>query len=200
MRIFAVGDLHGDASLAKKLADQADKENADLVLLAGDITEEQNILSGVISPFLEKKKKVLFIPGNHESMATAEFIADFYGITNLHGYSVKYDDVGIFGCSAVNIGVNKISEDEIFSLLKKGFDKIKDTKKKIMITHIHPTGTKMEKFSNLVPGSEAVREAVKKLKPDILICGHVHEAAGIEEKLGKTKIFNVAARGKIIEI
>ncbi len=200
MKIFAVGDLHGDSSLAKKLANQAEKEKVDLVLLAGDVTEEQNILPGVISPFLEKKKKVLFVPGNHESMATAEFIADFYGITNLHGYSVKYDDVGIFGCSATNIGVNKLSEEEIFSLLKKGFDKIKDTKKKIMITHIHPTGTKMEKFSNFVPGSEAVREAVKKLKPDILICGHVHEAAGIEEKLGKTKIFNVAAHGKIIEI
>jgi len=200
MRILAVGDLHGDSSLAKKLANQAEKEKVDLVLLAGDITEEQNILPGVISPFLEKKKKVLFVPGNHESMATADFIADFYGITNLHGYSIKYNEVGIFGCSASNIGVNKISEEEIFSLLKKGFDKIKDVKKKIMITHVHPTGTKMEKFSNLVPGSEAVRKAVRKLKPDILICGHVHEAAGIEEKLGRTKVINVAGKGKIIEI
>mgnify|MGYP001618355852 CR=1 FL=1 len=200
MRILAVGDLHGDSSLAKRLANQAEKEKVDLVLLAGDITEEHNILPGVISPFLEKKKKVLFVPGNHESIATADFIADFYGITNLHGYSVKYDDVGIFGCSAANIGVNRLSEEEIFSLLKKGFDKIKDVKKKIMITHIHPTGTKMEKFSNLVPGSEAVREAVKKLKPDILICGHVHEAAGIEEKLGRTRVINVAGKAKIIEI
>jgi Icc-related predicted phosphoesterase len=33
-----------------------------------------------------------------------------------------------------------------------------------------------------------------------LICSHIHEAAGIEEKLGKTKVINVGTEGKIIEV
>ncbi|MEK6840968.1 MAG: metallophosphoesterase, partial [Nanoarchaeota archaeon] len=196
------GDLHGDISVARALANKADKEKVDLVVLAGDITGDDTLLPGVISPFLEKKKRVLFVPGNHESMATADFIADFYGITNLHGYSVKYQNVGIFGCSGNNIGVHQISEDEIFSLLKKGFEKVKNLKKKVMVTHVHPSDTKIGKFGHPLvrEGSEGIRKAVKKFKPDILICSHIHEAAGIEEKLGKTKIINVGTEGKIIEI
>ena len=202
MKILAAGDLHGDISAARKLANRAEKEKVDLVVLAGDIVGDEDLLPGVISPFLEKKKKVLFVPGNHESLATADFIADFYGITNLHGYSVKYENIGIFGCSGNNIGINQISEEEIFSLLQKGFDKVKDSRKKVMVTHVHPSGTKMGKFGHplVKEGSEGIRKAVEKFKPDILICSHIHEASGIEEKLGKTKVINAGSEGKIIEI
>ena len=202
MKILAAGDLHGDVGTAKKLAQKAFNENVDLVVLAGDIMGDDDKLPGVISPFLDKKKKVLFVPGNHESMATADFIADFYGITNLHGYSVKYSNVGIFGCSGNNIGINQISEEEIFTLLERGFKKVKDSKKTIMVTHVHPSGTKMGKLGHPLVrnGSTGVNEAVKKFKPDILICSHVHEASGIEEKLGKTLVINVGTEGKIINI
>lgn len=202
MKILAAGDLHGDVSAARKLANKAEKEKVDLVVLAGDIVGDDDLLPGVISPFLDKKKKVLFVPGNHESMATADFIADFYSITNLHGYSVKYENVGIFGCSGNNIGIHQISEEEIFSLLKKGFEKIKDSKKKVMVTHVHPSNTKIGKFGHPLvrEGSKGINKAVKQFQPDILICSHVHEASGIEEKLGKTRVINVGSEGKIIEI
>lgn len=202
MKILAAGDIHGDVSSAKKLANKSEKEKVDLVVLAGDIMGDDDLLPGVIGPFLEKKKKVLFVPGNHESLATADFIADFYGITNLHGYSVKYGNIGIFGCSGNNLGVHQIPEEEIFSLLKKGFNKVKDSKKKIMVTHVHPNNTMMGKFGHSLvkEGSMGIRKAVERFKPDILICSHVHEAFGIEEKLGKTKIINVGTEGKIIEI
>ncbi len=202
MKILAAGDIHGDVGTARKLAQRAFNEKVDLVVLAGDIMGDDDKLPGVISPFLDKKKKVLFVPGNHESLATADFIADFYGITNLHGYSVKYDHVGIFGCSGNNIGINQISEDEIFTLLKKGFEKIKDSKKTIMVTHVHPKDAKMGRFGHPLvrEGSSGVKEALKKFKPDILICSHIHEASGIEEKLGKTLVINVGSEGKIINI
>jgi len=202
MKILAAGDLHGDISIARKLAIRAEKEKVDLVVLAGDLTVDDEKLPGVISPFLEKKKRVLFVPGNHESLATADFIADFYGITNLHGYSVKYENVGIFGCSGNNIGINQLSEEEIFLLLKKGFDKVKDSKKKVMVTHVHPYGVKMSKLGHPIiqEGSIGIRKAVEKFYPDILICSHIHEASGIEERLGKTKVINVGKEGKIIEI
>ena len=69
-----------------------------------------------------------------------------------------------------------------------------------MVTHVHPSGTKMEKFTSIFHGSEGVRKAIKKFKPDILLCSHVHEAEGIEEKVGKTKVINVGKKGKIIDI
>ena len=153
-----------------------------------------------MGPFVKKNKKVLLIPGNHESLATADFLAELYGVKNIHGYSVKYKDVGIFGAGGANIGLHQISEKDIYDLLKKGYDKIKYLKKTIMVTHVHPSETKMEKFSNIVPGSTGVKRAVEKLHPDILLCSHVHEAEGIEEKIGKTRVINVGKKGKIIEI
>jgi len=77
-------------------------------------------------------------------------------------------------------------------------EKIKDLEKKIMVSHMHAAGTKSE-FSGF-KGSEALRHAIKEFKPDLFISGHIHEAEGIEEKIGKTKVISVGRRGRIIEI
>jgi Icc-related predicted phosphoesterase len=200
MKILAAGDIHGDSRLAEKLAKKAKEENVDLVVICGDITQFEQSTDNLMKPFVKRNEKVLIIPGNHESVATTDFLADFYGVTNLHGYSIRAGEVGLFGCGGANIGIHQLSEKEIYDLLKKGHDKIRDLRKQIMVTHVHPSDTKMEKFTKFFPGSDGVKRAVKKFKPDILLCSHVHEAEGIEEKLGDTKVINVGKKGKIIEI
>ena len=203
MKILASGDLHGDMGLAEKLAKKAEEEQVDLVILCGDLTFHEQSTENLIGPFIKRNKKVLMVPGNHESVATVDFLAELYGpdAKNLHGYSVKYEDIGIFGCGGANIGpYSKLTDEEIYDLLRQGFERIKYLNKKIMVSHVHPTGTKMEKLSNFVPGSEGVRKAVEKLKPDILLCSHVHEAEGIEELIGNTKVINVGRHGKIINL
>ena len=200
LKILAAGDIHGDTSQAKKLAEQAENENIDLVVLCGDLTYAETSTEGIIGPFVKKHKKVILIPGNHETVATADFLAELYGAINLHGYSIKYKDVGFFGCGGANIGLFQLGEDEIFELIKKGYDRIKDAKKKILVTHVHPSGSLMEKFSSIFPGSEGVKKAIDTFKPDFLLCSHVHEAEGIEEMIGKTKVINVGKKGKIIEV
>jgi len=200
LKILAAGDIHGDTSLAEKLAIRAEKEKVDLVILCGDITYGEQSTENLIGPFVKRKEKVILIPGNHETIATADFLSQLYGVKNLHGYSVKYQDIGIFGAGGANIGLFQLEEKEIYDLLKKGFDRIKYLGKKIMVTHVHPEGSKMEKFSSIFPGSSGVKKAIDKFHPDILLCSHVHEAEGIEEKIGKTKVVNVGKKGKIIEI
>lgn len=198
MKVLAAGDIHGDIDLAKTLARQAEKEKVDLVILCGDLTQNETSTDNIVGQF--KNKKVLLIPGNHESVATADFLAELYNAKNIHGYSIKCGDVGFFGCSAANMGLFKMEEKEILSMLKKGHKYIKNCTKKIMVTHTHPEGSLMERFSSFVPGSEGVRKAIDELHPDILFCSHVHEAEGVEEMIGKTRIINVSRRGKILEI
>ena len=200
LRILAAGDLHGDTGLAEKLAQKAKKEKVDLVILCGDLTFMDSSTEGIVGPFVKRDEKVLLIPGNHETIATADFLAQLYDAKNIHGYSVKYKDVGIFGAGGANIGLFQLDEKEIYDLLKKGHDRIEYLKKKIMVTHVHPTSTKMEKFTKFFPGSTGVKKAIDKFHPDLLLCSHVHEAEGIEEIVGKTKVVNVGRRGKIIEI
>ena len=200
LKILAAGDIHGDVNHAQRLAERAEKENIDLIVLCGDLTYAETSTAGIIGPFVKKQKKVILIPGNHETVATADFLAELYGATNLHGYAIKYGDVGLFGCGGANIGLFQLAEDEIFDLIKKGYERIRGMKKKILVTHVHPSGSLMEKFSNIFPGSDGVKKAIETFKPDILLCSHVHEAEGIEEMIGKTKVINVGKKGKVIEI
>ncbi len=199
MKILAAGDFHGRKDLAEKLAEQAEQEEVDLVILNGDIVDEENP-EGIIGPFVKRNKKVILIPGNHESIATADFLAELYGVTNLHGYYIKLKEVGIFGCGGAQVGLTALTDKEMYDLLKRGFEKIKDLKTKIMVTHVHPADTNMEKFSQWVQGSKGLKQAIDSLQPDLVICGHVHEAEGIEEKIGKTTVINVGKKGRIIEI
>jgi len=200
MKILASGDIHGDTNLAKRLAERAKKENVDLVVLCGDLTYGEQSTENIVGPFVKAGKKVVLIPGNHETIATADFLAEKYGAVNLHGYSIKLGDIGLFGAGGANLGLFQLSEDEIYDLLKKSHEKIKDLKTRIMVTHVHPKDSMMEKFSSFVVGSKGVTKAINAFKPDILLCSHVHEAEGIEEKIGNTKVVNVGKEGKIIDI
>lgn len=198
LRILAASDIHGDSKLVKKLADRCEKENVDLVVLCGDITgwTETNNL---IKPFKDRGKKVLILPGNWDSFATADFLASFYGVKNIHGYSVRFDNIGFFGAGgAEGPGPGATTDREIMKNLEKAYAELKGIEKKIMVTHMHPSGSRSE-FSG-VRGSKSIRKAIDKFKPDLLLHGHIHEAGGFEEIIGGTKVINVGREGKIIDI
>lgn len=203
LKILAFSDLHGDRNLLEQLANQAEKEKADVVIIGGDFSPRDSLDTAppyLVSSFTKKGKKVLIVHGNHESEATIKMLENVYGLKAIHGDYAAFEDIGIFGCGGANISPFASSEEEMFETLKQGFEKIKNKTTKIMVTHSHPSGTIMEKFSRMVPGSVAVRKAIDQFKPDIVICGHVHEAQGIEETIGKTRIINVAKTGKMIEV
>ena len=199
-KILAVGDIHGDTKFVERLAKKAKDEEVDLVILAGDLTFLEKSTKNLIGPFKKKKKEVVLIPGNHETMSTINTLTQIYeGTKHVHGYSVRKGDLGIFGSGyEPSTGPFFIEDEEIFKVLKKGNEKIKDSKKKIMVTHAHPKGSVAE-FSGF-PGSNAVKKAIKEFKPDILISAHIHEAGGLQEKIGKTKIIHVGRKPKIFEI
>jgi hypothetical protein len=198
MKILAVGDLHGDLMQARRLAQLAEKESVDLVVLNGDFTFSEQHTPGLIKAFKDKGKQVALLPGNHESAATSESLAKAYGAINLHGYYVRFGDVGIFGCGSANLGIFQLPERELYGILKQAHEKIKDCKKKIMLTHVHPADTKIE--MGMFAGSSAVTRAIKAFKPDIAICSHIHEADGIEDTLGSTRLICASKKGKIIEV
>ena len=198
MKILALSDLHGDKIRAKEMAETAAEHKVDLVLLAGDLVDHEGSVEGIVGPFKAKGLDVGVIPGNHEGMAEIGFLVDRYGAKNLHGYVFKKGDVGIFGCGYGNIGTHQLEESAVFNTLKKGHEALKDVKKKIMLTHMHPEDSILS--LGLFPGSEGIRKAIEEFKPDIHICGHMHESEGLEDTIGKTRVINVGKKGKIIEL
>ncbi len=202
-KILAAGDIHGDTGLVKKLAEKAKKENVDLIILAGDISLWNTETKNLIGPFAKLKKPVLLLHGNHETLATIDFLTEIYSpeAKNLHGYAlITKDNIGIFGAGGADFGLSPMSEEEFFKTLEKAYKglKGKKVKKKIMVTHMHPFKSKAE-FSGF-EGSKGIRKAVEKFKPDILLSGHIHEAEGVEDKIGKTRVIQIGKKGKIIEI
>jgi len=199
MKILASGDFHGDAIFAKHLAEKA--KESDLVFLIGDVAHFDVFTDNTIGPIARYAKKLAFLPGNHESPSTADFLVEKYSMLNLHGNGFKVGEVGFFGCGGATCGPNfMLTEDEIFEQLKNGFEKIKDAKKKVMITHMHPAGSVIDKIEQLLEPSKAVTRAVKEFKPDLLICGHAHPGQGMEELFYNTRLINVVRQAKIIEL
>lgn len=195
-KILAAGDFHGDSSVTKKLAEKAEKEDVDLVILTGDITSPIKT-KNLLKPFIDKKKRVVFVPGNWDSTETMDLLSHLYGVKNIGEHYAKYDNVGIFGIGSPDWQM-ELDDEIAFNKLKKDFNHIKDLEKKIMISHLHAAGTKSE-FSG-VPGSPALRRAIEEFQPDIFISGHIHEAEGVREKIGHTRVYNVGKKGRIIKL
>lgn len=197
-KLLAASDLHGDSTAARKLAERAQKANVDLVVLCGDITglvETKNI----IKPFKDRKQKLLILPGNWDSFATTDFLASLYGVKNIHGYSAQYDQVGFFGAGGADTGpFSRVSEREMMKTLERAHAGLKGVERTVMVTHMHPQGSKSE-FSGF-EGSASIRKAIKKFKPDLLIHGHIHEAAGVDEIIDGTRVVNVGKKGVIFEL
>jgi len=201
LKILVASDIHGDKDAVEKLAEKAKKENVDLVVICGDITYFGTGLEGMIGPFRKINKKVLLVPGNHEDIATTDFLVQMYkpGVYNLHGYSIKFKDIGFFG-----IGFDPsltLESKHLEEIISKSYEKIKDSKHKVLITHFAPETRKFKALGE-IPWEEnkIITRIVKKFKPDLVLCGHMHEFEGLEDKLGKTKIKNVGKHGEIIEI
>jgi predicted phosphodiesterase len=68
MRIFAVSDIHIDYDVnARWVANvSAADYRDDVLILAGDVTDELRSLEWCLSTLAARFKKVLFVPGNHE--------------------------------------------------------------------------------------------------------------------------------------
>ncbi|MBC8435111.1 metallophosphoesterase family protein [archaeon] len=193
LRILAASDLHDSKIAVEKLAKKALEEKVDLIILAGDLHSYNEGSKNLLAPLLKTKKKILFVPGNCDTEIEHErFRKD---AKSIHGYYVTYDGVGIAGIGSPDWTLKH--KDMDFLMIKKQMEKMKP-KKKILVSHLHAAGTIAE-FSG-VPGDDVLRYAIDKFHPDILISGHVHEAEGMEDKIGKTKVFQVGRKGKIIEV
>jgi len=198
MKILAIADIHGDSTLSKELAKKAKKENVDAIIVAGDITWFGQPARDIISPFIKEKKLVLTIPGNHDPESLSKDLEHVYkGVIDLHKKNFSKSKIGFFGTGTTDWGFEE-DEEQVYKELFLAHKGIKNLKKKIMITHCPPEGSKIELMG--YPGSRGIKKAIDKFKPDFLICGHIHPGGGLVEKIGETTVLNVARKAAVFEI
>jgi Icc-related predicted phosphoesterase len=49
-------------------------------------------------------------------------------------------------------------------------------------------------------GSRSVAPFIERNQPELFFCGHIHEAAGVSEKIGNTAARNVGKAGYLLEL
>ncbi len=198
MKLLVTGCVHGDLKAARALAKKAKDNEVEAIVVAGDFTGPGEDAEGVMGELLKAGKKVMLLPGNHESLATAEFLAEKYDLISLHDRYYKLGELGVVGCGSANIGMFQLSEDEIYNTLKSNLEKVQ-ARKNMVITHVHPDNTLVTKMSGW-RGSTGLKAIIDSLQPDIAVSAHIHETEGLEDTIGKTKHHSVGKLGKIIEV
>ena len=190
-----LSDIHGNSLLAQKIYEQASTEEINALVVCGDLTHFGNLAQAkeVLKELTMFGLPVLFVPGNCDpkELATTHF---FEGAINIHG---KYEEVGSLGF--IGVGGSspspfntpfEISEDEIRKILTEAYNNLKSETRPVLVSHSPPFNTNVDiTFSGVHAGSRAVREFIEAEKPILVLCGHIHEARGIEV-LGEVLIVN----------
>jgi hypothetical protein len=133
---------------------------------------------------------VLAVAGNCDSADIDRLLIE-RGVS-LHTRGVRIDDIGFFGLSAMppwRDDMYEFPEEELDRFLAAGFAQVEGSSRFIMVPHCPPRNSEVDRSGGANLGSTAVRSWVDKVKPILVVCGHIHEARG-KAKIGNTVVVN----------
>ncbi len=195
MKILAFTDHHGSPQDIKRVAKKA--EGADIVICTGDFTIFEHEIEYVLEQMNQLPKKVVFIHGNHEAEETVELLAkEFDNLEFIHKKHFEMDGVIFIGYG----GGGFATRDSEFENFSKKLPKLMKGKKVVMLFHGPPHDNKLDVIGRDHVGNKSFTEFIKKHKPELVICGHLHENFKKRDKIGKTKLINPGPDGEVLEL
>jgi uncharacterized protein len=174
---------------------------ADYYICAGDLVNFSRGLDAMGEILKKRGDRVYVIPGNHESAQQITDLCARFGLNDFHGGQLELDGFHVIGLGYSNRTPfdtpGEYSEEELEQRLH-AFDGVKPM---IAICHVPPHGTMLDRITNLRhAGSKSMRQFLQREQPRYFFCGHIHEAAGAQEKLGETSAMNVGKRGYLLDL
>ena len=201
MKVLIFSDIHGDLSALDRILAQP----AGLYIAAGDLAifgKGLDRCGEVLGPL---GSRLWVLPGNHETHEATRALCERFGFIDFHR-QVRTLDGAKGRTTWAGLGYSNItpfdtpgeySEQEIAEALN-AFDRIQGL---YLVAHCPPRDTKLDEFApGKHAGSSSVRAWMERAQPAYLFCGHIHEAAGLSERIGPTQCFNVGKQGYTIEI
>ncbi len=183
MRLLCITDIHGAREPFNDILDR-EAANADVIILGGDITNfgTPHDAEWFLERAKQTNKPVLAVAGNCDSPQIDRFLVET-GVS-VSGYGRVIGEVGFVGVSAAPIWhgtMYEFTEEEIGLLLRTAVDQVGNVARCVVVSHAPPRDTNVDKVrSGAHVGSTAVREFAEKNKPDLIVCGHIHEARGTD--------------------
>lgn len=194
MKLLLFSDLHRDAAAARRLVERAPA--FDVLVGAGDFATMRRGIGDVIDVLKAVERPTVLVAGNGESPEELrEACASWENAHVLHGSGVVLDGVSLFGLGG-GVPVTPfgswsfdLTEDEAAGLLEPCPERA------VLVTHSPPKGAVDKDSGGRSLGSTAVREAVERRRPRLVVCGHIHQSAGQEARLGESPVVNAGPNG-----
>jgi len=197
MKFLAFVDVHEDKKALKQLIERAMQEDIEFLICAGDLTQFGRNLRYMLKQLNEIGKKIYILPGNHESNTTLMGVLSDYA--NFIPFHKKDFQLGEYIFMGYGEGGFSLEDAEFRRIAREWYGKYKD-KKTVLVTHGPPFGTKTDFLEGNYVGNKDYRSFIERVHPRLMICGHIHENAGIVDQVGETKIVNPGWEGRVIEL
>ena len=191
MRLLALTDIHGAYDTAEAILCAT---SPDILIVGGDLTTVGSVAEAreAVTRFRALTPVVLCVAGNMDLPAHDDLF-DEMGV-GLNARGVRIGDVGFCGASGAPHSrlrtPYEIDEEEIERRLRRGLASLAGCARIILVPHAPPFGTKLDIIhAGFHVGSTAVRDVVEECTPSAVVCGHIHEARGVDA-IGTTTIVN----------
>ena len=195
-RILAFSDMHLSRRAAADICAAAPA--ADLVLGAGDFCTQRRGLGDAMAMLAPVLPKAVLVPGNAES--ADELRAAAGPATVLHGEATERAGLRLFGLgyavprTPFGAWSCDLDEAEAAALL----DAME--RADILIVHSPPKGVADRTSAGASVGSTAVRAAIERARPRLVLCGHIHDSWGASGAIGASRVHNLGPRPNWVEL
>jgi uncharacterized protein len=201
LKILALADLHDRPEQLRGLTGEDAGRDADLAVVCGDLHDGHSpeINRSTVEALAGLGLPVLIVPGNTDPRPLAEQLWSLAGFLNLDRRAQVIQGCGFIGFGGMvphnpkrvgDLHRYYHSDEEVYQVLASCHEEIEDCAWRIVVTHQPPRGPLGRVYNGEITGSLSLAWFVEDFQPDLLICGHIHEAQGVD-RMGKTRMVNV---------
>jgi uncharacterized protein len=196
-RILGLADLHDRIEMLDRLKEI----DADLIVFCGDLHNAGGRETARPAAFAlaDLGPPVLIVPGNMDHRDVVPDLWEEAGLQMLHRSSFSCADLGFIGMGGmVAKDPRRLGDparyyhrdEEVYETMAAAYQDVSGTRYKIVVVHQPPRWAQDTLYNGESSGSLSLRRFVEEYQPDLLLCGHIHEARG-ESFIGSTRIVNV---------
>ncbi len=194
---IVVGDLHDRTD---RMAEIPGLSGAAGVIVTGDLTVTGGVLQArrVMEALTALHPNVLAQFGNMDRPEVSDWLDDID--RNLHGRvrEIAPDTavMGVGGSTFTPFGTpGEFPESYFAERLESMWYEARRYRRTVLVSHNPPADTRCDLAGGRTHvGSVAVREFILERRPDICLCGHIHESVAAD-RLGRTLVVNPGSLG-----
>lgn len=195
---IGIGDIHDNLAALDRLAGLPDLAQAAGILISGDLTLVGDAVRAarVIEAARRLHPALLAQIGNMDRADVDAYLSE-EGI-NIHASGrLTPEGVGIIGVGFSTPTPfhtpSEAGEERIAAWLETARTAVAGCRHLLLVSHTPPVNTVTDRIrSGAHVGSQAVRDFIERVKPEVCLTGHIHEARG-EDVIGPTRIVNPGA-------